>query len=75
MNMTITALLLIVGINILVWAIQLLIFVKTARAANELQDMTAEYLKKITEISLESFSEAGIRVNNLLEALETVLKR
>lgn len=75
MNMTVAALLLIVGINILAWAIQLFIFVKTARTANELLDMAAEHLKKITEIALSSFSEAGIRVNNLIEALETVFKK
>ncbi len=69
--MTITALLLIVGTNIIVGVIQLIIFTRVARAADELHDIAAQYLTRIVEIALNSISEAGVRVNKLLDVLET----
>ena len=66
------ALALIFGSNILVGVIQLLIFVKVVRAAQELNNMAAEHVSKITEISLDALANAGIRVDGVIKALETM---
>lgn len=61
--MNLADLLPIVGANLFVGAIQLFIFYRFFRNAQKMLEITAEYLKGITDISIKGISEAAVRVN------------
>lgn len=64
-----------IGISFLVGAVQLFIFYRCYQAMLKELEVTAEYLKKITLMSMDNISKTGIKVGRLIDELNNLARK